>query len=149
MFDHLGFVVSDLARSRDFYLRALAPLGYGLVMSVDKAQTGGYEGHGFGPPQQPALWIGNGEVGSGMLASVRPASARPGDDTSGASGLHLALHAHSAEQVEAFHAAALAAGGRDNGAPGPRPHYGPGYFAAFVLDPDGHNLEAVYRGAAA
>lgn len=149
MFDHLGLVVSDLQRSRDFYLRALAPLGYGLVMSVDKAQTGGYEGHGFGPPQRPALWIGHGGAGSAGLGSGEHAPTPPGDDSSGASGLHLALHAHSAEQVEAFHAAALAAGGRDNGAPGPRPHYGPGYFAAFVLDPDGHNLEAVYRGAPA
>ncbi len=60
--------------------------------------------------------------------------------------LHLALSASSVDQVEAFHRAALAAGGTDNGAPGERPHYQPGYYAAFVLDPDGHNIEAVFRG---
>ncbi|MFQ6311960.1 VOC family protein [Lysobacter capsici] len=129
MFDHMGFAVSDLQRSHDFYLHALAPLGYGRVMSIGKEQTGGYEGHAFGPAGQPAFWIGTGEATS--------------------RGLHVALRAQSAEQVEAFHAAALAAGGRDNGAPGPREHYAPGYFGAFVFDPDGNNVEAVYRGPAA
>ena len=128
MFDHLGFSVSDLQRSHDFYLHALAPLGYKRVMSITKEQTGGYEGHAFGPTEQPAFWIGTG-------ANV-------------SRGLHFAVSAQSAEQVEAFYAAALAAGGRDNGAPGLREHYAPGYFGAFVLDPDGNNVEAVYRGPA-
>ncbi|MGH8078938.1 MAG: VOC family protein [Lysobacter sp.] len=127
MFDHLGFAVSDLQRSHDFYLRALAPLGYGLVMSLSKEQTGSYEGHAFGPPHQPAFWIGTGKRA--------------------ANGLHVALRAASREQVEAFHAAALAAGGRDNGAPGVRPHYSPDYYGAFVYDPDGNNVEAVCRAA--
>lgn len=125
MFNHLGLTVSDLSRSRDFYLRALAPLGYGLVMSIGKEQTGGYEGSAFGPAHEPTLWIGTGDTVS--------------------SGLHVALNAKSREQVDAFHAAALAAGGRDNGAPGLRPHYSPDYYAAFVFDPDGNNLEAVCR----
>ncbi|MEH6422071.1 VOC family protein [Pseudomonas sp. CGJS7] len=127
MFDHLGFAVSDLPRSREFYQRALAPLGYGLVMSLDKEQTGGYEGHAFGPPDQPVFWIG---TGAGV-----------------SSGLHVALRARSREQVDAFHAAAIAAGGRDNGAPGLRPHYGPDYYGAFALDPDGNNIEAVCRAS--
>jgi catechol 2,3-dioxygenase-like lactoylglutathione lyase family enzyme len=125
MFDHLGFAVSDLQRSHDFYLRALAPLGYGLVMSITKEQTGGYEGHAFGPQHEPAFWIGTGE-----RTSV---------------GLHVAVKAKSREQVDAFYAAALAAGGRDNGAPGIRPHYSPDYYGAFVFDPDGNNVEAVCR----
>ncbi|MGO1073654.1 VOC family protein [Lysobacter sp. CA199] len=125
MFDHLGFAVSDLQRSHDFYQRALAPLGYGLVMSLDKERTGGYEGHAFGPPHEPAFWIGTGARVCG--------------------GAHIALRARSREQVDAFHAAALAAGGRDNGAPGLRPHYSPDYYGAFVFDPDGNNIEAVCR----
>lgn|SRR5690606_23462653 len=127
MLDHLGLRVADHARSRAFYQRALAPLGYGVVMEVTSAETGGsYQGCGFGPPQRPHFWIGTGTGGA----------------TSG-SGAHIAFSAASRAAVDAFHAAALAAGGRDNGAPGLRPHYHADYYGAFVIDPDGHNIEAV------
>lgn len=123
MIDHLGLTVSDFSRSRDFYLHALAPLGYAPVMDVTGEQSGGYEGTGFGSSGKPAFWIGTGATRSGAV--------------------HVAFAANSRAAVDAFHAAALAAGGRDNGAPGLRPHYHPGYYGAFVLDPDGHNVEAV------
>lgn len=122
MIDHVGFAVSDFARSRTFYVQALAPLGFAPVMDVTREQSGHYEGTGFGPPGRPQFWIGNGErVGA----------------------THVAFTAASRAAVDAFHAAALAAGGRDNGAPGLRPHYHPDYYGAFVLDPDGYNVEAV------
>jgi catechol 2,3-dioxygenase-like lactoylglutathione lyase family enzyme len=123
MIDHLGFSVSDFARSRAFYVQALAPLGYAPVMDVTKEQSGGYEGTGFGPPGRPHFWIGTGEARSGST--------------------HVAFAANSRAAVDAFHRAALAAGGRDNGAPGLRPHYHEHYYGAFVFDPDGHNIEAV------
>jgi catechol 2,3-dioxygenase-like lactoylglutathione lyase family enzyme len=123
MFDHVGFGVSDLARSRSFYERALAPLGIAVQMEVTSEQTGGYEGLGFGPPGRPLFWIGTGEALRGSL--------------------HVAFAAADRSAVDAFHRAALDAGGRDNGAPGLRPHYHPNYYGAFVLDPDGHNIEAV------
>lgn len=115
MFDHVGYNVTDFARSRAFYLSALAPLGLGLLAEGENwAMIGGPDGR---------LWIG----------AFGPA----------ATPIHLAFRAASRGAVEAFHAAALAAGGRDNGLPGLRPNYGPDYYAAFVLDPDGHNVEAV------
>ncbi len=119
MFDHIGFNVDDLARSKAFYLAALAPLG----MSVMR------EGEGFAVIGGPSgrLWIG--QLG---------AAATP---------IHFAFRAESRKAVEAFHAAALAAGGRDNGGPGLRPNYRPDYYAAFVYDPDGHNVEAVTYSA--
>jgi len=123
MLDHIGFAVADLARSRKFYAKALAPLGYIPVMDLTAEQTGGYAGTGFGPPNRPQFWIGNGE--------------QPG------SRVHVAFAARSRAEVDAFHAAALAAGGSDNGAPGLRPHYHENYYGAFVIDPDGHNVEAV------
>ena len=123
MFDHIGFSVADLARSRAFYVAALAPLGYAPIMDVTREQTGGYEGIGFGSPGRPQFWIGTGEHRSGPV--------------------HVALAASDRAAVDAFHRAALAAGGIDNGAPGLRPHYHPNYYSAFVLDPDGHNIEAV------
>jgi catechol 2,3-dioxygenase-like lactoylglutathione lyase family enzyme len=123
MIDHLGFSVSDFARSRAFYVQALAPLGYAPVMDVTKEQSGGYEGTGFGPPGRPQFWIGTGDARSGST--------------------HVAFAAASRADVDAFHRAALAAGGRDNGAPGLRPHYHSNYYGAFVFDPDGHNIEAV------
>jgi catechol 2,3-dioxygenase-like lactoylglutathione lyase family enzyme len=123
MLDHIGFAVADLARSRKFYAKALAPLGYIPVMDLTAEQTGGYAGTGFGPPSRPQFWIGNGE--------------QPG------SRVHIAFVAKSRAEVDAFHKAALAAGGRDNGAPGLRPHYHEHYYGAFVVDPDGHNVEAV------
>lgn len=128
MFDHVGFAVSDLARSRAFYVSALAPLGYGPVLDVHRDRTGGYEGTGFGTSGRPQFWIGTGD---------RRATA-----------VHVAFVAGDRAAVDAFHAAALAAGGRDNGGPGLRPHYHPDYYGAFVLDPDGNNIEAVCRAPA-
>lgn len=125
MLDHLGFPVADYRRSRAFYERALAPLDFGVVMEVDRDTTGGYEGCGFGPPGRPMFWVGKSE----------------GDAPAG--GLHIAFTANTRAQVDAFYAEALAAGGKDNGAPGMRPHYHPHYYGAFVIDPDGHNVEAV------
>ena len=124
MLDHLGFTVSDYPRSRAFYAQVLAPLGYGLVMEVTREMSGGYEGCGFGPPGKPAFWVGQG-------------TGEPGR------GMHIAFVAKTRAEVDAFHAAALAAGGTDNGKPGPRPNYGPGYYAGFVHDPDGNNIEAM------
>ncbi|HEY6942237.1 VOC family protein [Dokdonella sp.] len=125
MIDHVGFAVGDFARSRAFYVEALAPLGYAPVKDVTRAQSGGYEGTGFGPPGRPQFWIGTGT-----------GAARSGST-------HVAFAAESRAAVDAFHRAALAAGGRDNGAPGVRPHYHANYYGAFVFDPDGHNIEAV------
>ncbi len=124
MIDHLGFDVSDYTRSRDFYVRALAPLGMRVVMEVTPEQSGGWQGCGIGPEGKPEFWIGT--SGEGLHRS-----------------LHVAFVAADRATVDAFHAAAIAAGGRDNGKPGLRPHYHPNYYAAFVFDPDGHNIEAV------
>ena len=126
MLDHVGFPITDYKRSKAFYETALAPLGYSLVMEVP--QTGG--GHfaaGFGADGKPDFWIG----GEGRLE-------RP---------VHVAFVAKDRLTVDAFHRAALAAGGKDNGPPGLRPHYHAGYYGAFVLDPDGHNIEAVCHAA--
>jgi catechol 2,3-dioxygenase-like lactoylglutathione lyase family enzyme len=122
MLDHAGFPVSDYARSKAFYLQALAPLGYALVMEVRQDENDS-PAAGFGINGKPDFWIG----GEGGLQ-------RP---------IHMAIAAQDRAAVDAFHRAAIAAGGRDNGAPGLRPHYHPNYYAAFVLDPDGHNIEAV------
>jgi catechol 2,3-dioxygenase-like lactoylglutathione lyase family enzyme len=128
MLDHLGLSVADPLRSRDFYLRALAPLGYGLVTTIGKEITGGEEVFGFGPPQRPAFWISNNGQPCG--------------------GAHVAFNAGSRAAVDAFHAEALAAGARDNGAPGVRAHYHPHYYGAYVIDPDGNNVEAVCHAPA-
>ncbi|HEY2529533.1 MAG TPA: VOC family protein [Xanthobacteraceae bacterium] len=122
MLDHVGFPVSDYLRSKAFYATALAPLGYSLLMEV--MQTGNdHPAAGFGADGKPDFWIG----GEGGLE-------RP---------LHVAFTAKDRDSVDAFYRAALVAGGKDNGAPGLRPHYHPNYYGAFVLDPDGHNVEAV------
>jgi catechol 2,3-dioxygenase-like lactoylglutathione lyase family enzyme len=119
MYDHIGIRVSDLDVSLKFYQAALAPLGH-VVASHDST------GAGLGPRDAPALW----------LHPVKPsASAR--------SGAHVAFRATSRAAVDGFHAAGLKAGGRDNGGPGPRADYGPTYYAAFLVDPDGNNVEAV------
>ncbi|MEP9355177.1 VOC family protein [Xanthobacter sp. KR7-65] len=120
MLDHMGIAVRDVGRSRDFYLAVLAPLGYGIVMEAHP--PGGHSYIGFGA-MKPEFWIGD-------------AAARTGH-------LHVAFAAKDRASVDAFHAAALAAGGRDNGPPGLRPDYHPHYYAAFVFDPDGLNVEAV------
>jgi len=126
MIDHIGLAVSDLARSRAFYDASLAPLGLSVQMEVTPEQTeSGGTAIGYGKDDDPFFWIGDNE--------------RVGE------GTHVALAADDHARADAFHAAALAAGGRDNGAPGPRPHYGPAYYAAFVLDPDGINIEAVCK----
>jgi catechol 2,3-dioxygenase-like lactoylglutathione lyase family enzyme len=122
MIDHIGFPVSDYETSKAFYAKALAPLGYGLVMEVPVNEMDA-PAAGFGIGGNPDFWIG-GEGGVG-------------------NPVHVAITARDRAAVDAFHKAALAAGGKDNGAPGLRPHYGPDYYAAFVLDPDGHNIEAV------
>ena len=116
MLDHLALGVRDLAASRAFYEAALAPLGFGVVMERDRAVA-------FGPPARPIFWLRG--------------------DREPAAGIHVAFQADDRERVDAFHAAALAAGGDDNGGPGMRPQYHPHYYGAFVHDPDGNNAEAV------
>jgi catechol 2,3-dioxygenase-like lactoylglutathione lyase family enzyme len=122
MIDHVGFPVADYARSKAFYEKALAPLGYVVVMEVQQHEHDA-KACGFGKSGKPDFWIG----GEGGLERA----------------LHIAITANNRASVDAFYKAALAAGGKDNGAPGIRAHYHPDYYAAFVLDPDGHNIEAV------
>jgi catechol 2,3-dioxygenase-like lactoylglutathione lyase family enzyme len=128
LIDHIGFAVTDLVRSRSFYERALAPLGITVVMEVRRETSGGYEGCGFGRDGKPEFWIG---ANAGRSGEPAPRV------------FHVAFRAADRPAVDAFHAAALNAGGTDNGAPGTRAHYHPNYYGAFVLDPDGHNIEAV------
>ncbi len=122
MLDHIGFGVSDYARSKAFYEQALAPLGIVLLkeMKFSEEDDDGYAGFGR---ERPQFWIGTGTALTGRL--------------------HVALVARDRAAVDAFYQAALAAGGIDNGAPGLRTIYHPNYYGAFVLDPDGHNVEAV------
>ena len=122
MIDHIGFPVSDYETSKAFYAKALAPLGYGLLMEVPVNEMDA-PAAGFGIGGNPDFWIG-GEGGVG-------------------NPVHVAITARDRAAVDAFYQAAIAAGGEDNGAPGLRPQYGANYYAAFVLDPDGHNIEAV------
>jgi catechol 2,3-dioxygenase-like lactoylglutathione lyase family enzyme len=124
MLDHVGFAVSDLEKSRAFYEAALAPLGISILMTVTPEMTeSGGTAIGFGKDEKPFFWIGDNErVGQGT---------------------HIAFAVDDRSLVDAFHRAARAAGGTDHGAPGLRPHYHPDYYAAFVLDPDGQNIEAV------
>ena len=123
MIDHTGVSVSDFARSKRFYAAALKPIGYTLLMELPAAVTGSADVAGFGEPPKPDFWIAGGTANQPIV--------------------HVAFRAATRGVVDAFHAAALAAGGRDNGAPGIRAHYHPNYYGAFVLDPDGHNIEAV------
>ena len=116
MIDHTGVTVSDVARSKAFYGAALAPLGYAMLMEYEQFA-------GFGVAPKMDFWIGQG--------------------TPNVPAIHVAFRADTRAQVEAFYRAAMAAGGRDNGPPGLRPQYHPNYYGAFVLDPDGHNIEAV------
>ena len=118
MLDHVGLNVRDYQASRRFYEQALAPLGHGVVMAFDE-----WKAAGFGSGGKPSFWVSEREpLGTGT---------------------HIAFVAADRAAVDAFHEAALGAGGRDNGAPGLREHYHPTYYAAFVLDPDGNNVEAV------
>jgi len=114
--DHAGLTVADVASSKAFYRAALGPLGYALIMEWEQYA-------GFGVPPKPDFWIGQGKP------NVPP--------------IHVAFRAQNRKEVDAFYKAAMAAGGRDNGPPGLRPHYHENYYGAFVLDPDGHNIEVV------
>ena len=120
MFDHLKYGVRDFQRSRSFYLAALAPLGVTDVREW--------------PPSGAELSQPSGSVSLCLFESKEVTAP-----------LHIAFVAHSREEVDAFHRAALAAGGKDNGRPGLRPQYSGQYYAAFALDPDGHNIEAVFH----
>ena len=128
MIDHIGFPVSDYARAKAFYEKALAPLDYSLVMEVTQQDNSGAPAAGFGAGGKPDFWIG----GEGGMNKPLP----------------VAILAKDRATVDAFYQTALAAGGRDNGAPGLRPHYHANYYGAFVLDPDGHNIEAVCHAPA-
>ena len=128
MIDHIGLQCTDYRRSRAFYEKALAPLGLSVVLEVTKEQSGAYEGCGFGRDGKPEFWIGS---SPGFDSAPDPRM------------LHVAFAAQSRTSVDAFHDAAIAAGGRDNGGPGLRPQYHANYYGGFVLDPDGHNIEAV------
>ena len=123
MLDHIGFAVTDFRAAKAFYAAALAPLSIGLLFEVTPEQTGGGSHAGFGRDGKPFFWIG--------------------DSGAAVSGVHIALKAASRAEVDAFYHAALGAGGRDNGAPGLRPHYHADYYGAFVFDADGNNIEAV------
>jgi catechol 2,3-dioxygenase-like lactoylglutathione lyase family enzyme len=127
MLDHVGFPVSDYKRSKAFYEKALAPLGYVLIMEVQQTEND-MPAAGFGANGKPDFWIG----GEGGLNKP----------------IHIAIAAKDRATVDAFYRAAIAAGGKDNGAPGLRPHYHPNYYGAFVLDPDDHNIEAVCHASA-
>jgi catechol 2,3-dioxygenase-like lactoylglutathione lyase family enzyme len=119
MLDHVSIGVSDIERSKAFYDRALKPLGIERLYAED--------GFGYGLDRKAFFWIG-------LRQAVR-------------TGTHIAFAATDRAAVDAFHTAALAAGGRDNGPPGLRLRYHPDYYGAFVLDPDGHNIEAVCRSS--
>lgn len=120
--DHMSLSVADFAGMTAFYEKALAPLGITAMMRFGKDVTGDYNVAGLGR-EKPFLWIAD------------AGKAEP--------HVHIAIRADSRAQVDAFHKAGMEAGGRDNGAPGLRPHYHADYYAAFIIDPEGHNLEAV------
>jgi catechol 2,3-dioxygenase-like lactoylglutathione lyase family enzyme len=116
VFDHLGIGASDLEASKAFFVEALAPLGVTVIMEVPDAV-------GLGRDRKPSFWLGTSTVKCGPL--------------------HIAFSAETRRQVDDFYRRALAAGGKDNGPPGLRPHYHPDYYGAFVIGPDGHNVEVV------
>ena len=121
MLDHVGLLVADLERCKRFYLGALTPLGYAVFREK------GAEAVGFAIGQKPDFWL----------------YRRSGGDNG--APVHVCFASPDRASVDAFYAAAIAAGGRDNGPPGLRPQYHPGYYGAFVLDPDGNNVEAVHH----
>jgi catechol 2,3-dioxygenase-like lactoylglutathione lyase family enzyme len=123
MFDHLSISTTNLNAAKQFYTKALAPLGIKMLMEITPEMTGTDDAYfGFGV-DRPQFWIAKGEKMQ--------------------RGTHVAFSADSRKTVDAFYKAAIAAGGTDNGKPGLRPHYHENYYGAFVLDPDGHNIEAV------
>ncbi|MBO9667293.1 MAG: VOC family protein [Bdellovibrio sp.] len=126
--DHVSINVSDLNRSRAFYDKALKPLGITQVME--------YKHHtGYGKGGKPDFWTAAGQNDfqtAEQIQVITPA--------------HICFKAGSRAEVDAFYKSAMEAGAKDNGAPGLRPHYSPNYYGAFVIDPDGHNIEAVYHG---
>jgi catechol 2,3-dioxygenase-like lactoylglutathione lyase family enzyme len=115
MIDHIGIAVSDYQKSKKFYETALKPINYELIREFENVG-------GFGENKKPDFWIAQGEA---------------------TQELHVAFACDTREKVDAFYKAALEAGGKDNGPPGLREHYHPGYYGAFVIDPDGNNIEAV------
>ena len=125
MLDHVGILVANWTKAKAFYDAAFAPLGYSLIAEVPEQFTGGVKVGGYGKTK-PDFWLTE--------------SAETGP------GRHYAFVAASRADVDAFYAGAMANGGRDNGAPGLRPHYHATYYGAFVLDPDGNNVEAVCHG---
>lgn len=127
MLDHIGITVSDFDASKAFYSQVLSAIGFSLLIELPAAVTGRVDVAGFGAAPKPEFWISPGPVPAG--------------------GIHVAFSVDSRAQVDAFHRAALAAGGRDNGAPGLRPHYHPDYYGAFIFDLDGYNIEAVCHSA--
>jgi catechol 2,3-dioxygenase-like lactoylglutathione lyase family enzyme len=127
MLDHIGFAVKDLQRAKAFYQAALAPLGLAVLLEFTVEQTGKNAHVGFGADNKPFFWIGTGQPLEGRF--------------------HLAFTAETRAAVDAFHKAALAAGATDNGPPGIREYFHPNYYGAFVLDPEGHNIEAVCHNA--
>jgi catechol 2,3-dioxygenase-like lactoylglutathione lyase family enzyme len=129
LIDHITLNVSDYPRSKAFYEKALAPLGVKAIMEFGEAC-------GFGRGYKPDFWIGKG-----------PSSFQKPEHLAAISPVHVAFKARSRDEVNAFHEAALAAGAKDFGPPGVRAIYHPNYYGAFVLDPDGHNVEAVYHEA--
>src|SRR5260370_31527261 len=127
MIDHIGLAVTEMKRARAFYQKALKPLGIAVVMEVTAEETGSDAHAGFGAGGKAFFWIGTGAKPKG--------------------GTHVAFTARTRAEVDAFYKAAMAAGGRDNGPPGMRPHYHPNYYGAFAFDPDGNNIEAVCHAA--
>jgi len=121
--DHTSLSVSDFAAAKTFYTAALKPLGISVLREFPKAMTGDFDVAGLGCNGKPFFWL----AGAGKTTP----------------GVHMAFAANSRAEVDAFHAAAIAAGGKDNGKPGIRAQYHPAYYGAFVLDADGHNVEAV------
>jgi catechol 2,3-dioxygenase-like lactoylglutathione lyase family enzyme len=123
MIDHTGVLVSDFEKSKKFYTETLKPIGYRLLLEFPVSVTGSVNVAGFGEPPKPDFWIAQG---------------KPNDPR-----VHVAFQVSKRSLVDIFHQAGLAAGGTDNGAPGLRPQYHANYYGAFVLDPDGHNIEVV------
>jgi len=126
MLDHIGISVSEYKKSKSFYELALKPIGYKMLYEVPKEHTGGLGVCGFGEPSGPDFWISEG--------------------TPNQPPIHIAFRVDSQKKVDDFYQSAIEAGGKDNGKPGLRPQYHPNYYGAFVLDPDGHNIEAVFHG---